>query len=63
MKLFSALLGVENAKDSAGDRRMGPGNATAEEVKGLPPTTFGIAGNDPLRDEGIFYGKHLAENG
>jgi acetyl esterase/lipase len=63
MKLFSDLLGVGDAKHSAGDRRMGPGNATAEEVKDLPPTVFGIAGNDPLRDEGIFYGKHLADNG
>jgi acetyl esterase/lipase len=63
MKLFSDLLGVGDAKHSAGDRRMGPGNATAKEVKDLPPTVFGIAGNDPLRDEGIFYGKHLADNG
>jgi acetyl esterase/lipase len=63
MKLFSGLLGIADAKDAAGDLRMNPGNATAEEVKNLPPTTFGIAGNDPLRDEGLFYGKHLAENG
>jgi acetyl esterase/lipase len=63
MKLFSALLGISDAKDAAENLRMNPGNATAEEVKNLPPTTFGIAGNDPLRDEGLFYGKHLAENG
>lgn len=63
MKLFDGLLELSNAKDSAGARRMNPGNATAEEVKDLPPTTFGIAGNDPLRDEGLFYGQHLAANG
>lgn len=63
MKLFSEMLGVFDAADAAGDRRMGPGNATSEEVKDLPPTTFGIAGNDPLRDEGLFYGQHLAANG
>ncbi|CDM31289.1 hypothetical protein DTO013E5_78 [Penicillium roqueforti] len=63
MRLFTDLLGISEAKDAAADRRMSPGNATAEEVKDLPPTTFGIAGNDPLRDEGLFYGQHLAENG
>ncbi|CAI7657585.1 unnamed protein product [Penicillium discolor] len=63
MKLFSELIGLSDTKDAAGDRRMSPGNATAEEVKDLPPTTFGIAGNDPLRDEGLFYGQHLAANG
>ncbi|OQE22711.1 hypothetical protein PENFLA_c012G05186 [Penicillium flavigenum] len=63
MKLFTELLGLGDTKDAAGDRRLSPGNATAEEVKDLPPTTFGIAGNDPLRDEGLFYGQHLAANG
>jgi acetyl esterase/lipase len=63
MKFFMGQLGIAEAKDAAGDLRMNPGNATAEEVKKLPPTTFGIAGNDLLRDEGLFYGKHLAENG
>lgn len=36
-------------------------NATEGEVKGLPPTVFGIAGLDPLRDEGLLYAKLLAE--
>ena len=63
MRLFMDLLGIGDAKDAAADRRMSPGNATAEEVKDLPPTTFGIAGNDPLRDEGLFYGQHLAAIG
>lgn len=36
-------------------------NATEDEVKGLPPTVFGIAGLDPLRDEALLYAKSLAE--
>ncbi|KAJ5811450.1 hypothetical protein N7474_007751 [Penicillium riverlandense] len=63
IRLFGGLLGIYDLKESADDRRMNPGNATAEEVKGLPPTTFGIAGNDPLRDEGFFYGMLLSDNG
>lgn len=63
MKLFTELLGLGDTKDAAADRRLSPGNATVEEIKDLPPTTFGIAGNDPLRDEGLFYGQHLAANG
>lgn len=62
MKLFSELLGIWDTQGAARDLRMNPGNATAEEVKDLPPTTFGIAGNDPLRDEGLFYAQHLAAN-
>lgn len=63
LQFFGRLLGLYEIKDAREDRRMNPGNATADEVKVLPPTTFGIAGNDPLRDEGLFYGKLLSENG
>ncbi|OJJ81308.1 alpha/beta hydrolase [Aspergillus glaucus CBS 516.65] len=63
LQLFNKLLGLYDAKDAREDRQMNPGNATTDEVKDLPPTTFGIAGNDPLRDEGLFYGKLLSENG
>lgn len=63
IEMFMKLLGVWGSKGAGRDLRMNPGNATAEEVKGLPPTTFGIAGNDPLRDEGLFYAKLLNENG
>ncbi|KAM3420434.1 hypothetical protein BST61_g3707 [Cercospora zeina] len=45
------------------DRRVNVGAASAEEVQGLPPTTFGIAGLDPLRDEALLYAKFLAEHG
>lgn len=63
LQLFGALLGINGVKDASEDRRMNPGNATDEEVKHLPPTAFGIAGNDMLRDEGLFYAKLLSENG
>ncbi|KAL4898285.1 Alpha/Beta hydrolase protein [Aspergillus ambiguus] len=62
-KLFSSLLKVSGGKELEEDRRLSPGNATADEVKGLPPATFGIAGRDPLRDEGLFYAQLLSENG
>ncbi|KAJ5953305.1 hypothetical protein N7454_000201 [Penicillium verhagenii] len=61
--LFIQMLGLPLSEDASGDLRMNPGNATAEEVKDLPPTTFGIAGRDPLRDEGLFYSKLLNDNG
>lgn len=38
-------------------------SATDEEVKGMPPSVFGIAGLDPLRDEAMLYAKKLAEAG
>lgn len=60
---FMSLLKLNKTPDAARDLRMNPGNATPEQVKDLPPTTFGIAGNDPLRDEGLFFGKLLSENG
>jgi Esterase/lipase len=61
--LFMSLLGIVGVGGAERDLRMNPGNATAEEAKALPPTTFGIAGNDPLRDEGLFYAKLLNESG
>lgn len=61
MTLFNRLLDIPNPDPN--DRRLNPGLLTAEEAKLLPPTTLGIAGNDPLRDEGLLYGKLLAENG
>ncbi|KAJ5083478.1 hypothetical protein N7456_012905 [Penicillium angulare] len=63
LQFFGDLLGLENTEGAGRDIRMNPGNATADEVKKLPPTVFGIAGLDPLRDEGLFYAKLLSENG
>lgn len=42
---------------------LNPGNIPPEKAKGLPPATFGVAGMDPLRDEGLLYAKLLAEAG
>ncbi|PGH19180.1 hypothetical protein AJ80_04149 [Polytolypa hystricis UAMH7299] len=62
-KFFVGLLEVDGKKRGEGDRRLNPGNASAEEVKGLPPTVLGVAGRDPLRDEGLLYGELLNQNG
>jgi acetyl esterase/lipase len=45
------------------DTKLNIVNATPDEVKGMPPTVFGIAGLDPLRDEGLLYAKLLSEAG
>ncbi|KAL2868985.1 alpha/beta hydrolase [Aspergillus lucknowensis] len=63
VKLFTGLLGVHGGKEVEGDLRLNPGNATAEQVRGLPPATFGVAGRDPLRDEGLLFAQLLSENG
>ncbi|KAF2028525.1 hypothetical protein EK21DRAFT_101833 [Setomelanomma holmii] len=59
VEFFSGLLKVENV--DLRDTKLNIVNATEEEVKGLPPTVFGIAGQDPLRDEGLLYAKLLTE--
>ncbi|KAK2792380.1 hypothetical protein FQN52_003315 [Onygenales sp. PD_12] len=58
---FTGLLDVKDP--SPEDRRLSPGLATLQEAKGLPPSTFGVAGNDPLRDEGLLFAKMLSEAG
>lgn len=40
---------------------MAPGRA--KDLGGLPPAYIGVAGHDPLRDDGIRYGELLAANG
>ncbi|ETS75430.1 hypothetical protein PFICI_12374 [Pestalotiopsis fici W106-1] len=44
----------------ADDLRLNPILASEDQVKGLPPTVFGIAGWDILRDEGLFWAETLA---
>lgn len=61
IKLFMDLLAVEDPDPH--DKILNPGNASGEDVKGLPPTFIVVAGLDPLRDEALLYGKLLAENG
>lgn len=45
------------------DYVLNPGNIPADKAKGLPPATFGVAGLDPLRDEGLLFAKMLTEAG
>lgn len=59
--LFNSLLKVEQPDPH--DLRLNPAHISADQARHLPPTTLGIAGNDPLRDEGLLYGKLLAESG
>ena len=40
---------------------MAPGRA--ENLAGLPPAYIGVAGHDPLRDDGVRYGELLAAAG
>lgn len=61
IRFFTDLL--QAGRPDVNDIRLSPGNASPEEVRGLPPTTFGIAGLDPLRDEGLLYAKMLTEEG
>lgn len=42
---------------------LSPLQATAEQLKGLPPTLIQVAENDILRDEGEAYGRKLDEAG
>ncbi|KAF2128693.1 alpha/beta-hydrolase [Dothidotthia symphoricarpi CBS 119687] len=59
VEFFSALL--KAPKPELKDTKLNIVNYTADEVRGLPPTVFGIAGLDPLRDEALLYAKLLAE--
>jgi acetyl esterase/lipase len=62
VRLFTALLKIP--KVDLKDTRMNILSAASpDEVKGLPPTMFGIAGLDPLRDEALLYAKMLSEAG
>ncbi|GAB1737376.1 hypothetical protein NU219Hw_g1523t1 [Hortaea werneckii] len=61
VELFSDLLQISEPRDD--DLRLNPGNASSAQVKHLPPTTFGIAGLDLLRDEALLYAKLLHEAG
>lgn len=61
LRWFSDHLKIREA--DAADIRLNPGNASPEQVKGMPPTVLGIVGLDPLRDEALLYAKMLTEAG
>ncbi|KAL2832593.1 Alpha/Beta hydrolase protein [Aspergillus cavernicola] len=63
VEMFMGLLGVEGGEGLEGDLRLNPGNARGEQVAGLGPVTVGVAGMDPLRDEGLLFAQLLSENG
>jgi acetyl esterase/lipase len=62
---FTDLLKIEHPK--VDDLKISPGNVTEEQLERVkdrfPPTVSGIAGYDPLRDDGLFFAKGLAEAG
>lgn len=60
-KEFANLLEVAAPREY--DIRLNPGNATAAQMEHLPPTVFGIAGLDILRDEGLHYAEALHKCG
>jgi acetyl esterase/lipase len=60
-QMFNSLLKVQDPDPT--DKRLNPGLLSSDDAKRLPPTTLGVAGYDPLRDEGLLYGKLLTENG
>jgi acetyl esterase/lipase len=62
-RFFTDLLKIDKNELNPENLRLNPGNATPEQVKEFPPTVFGIAGLDPLRDEGLLYAKMLTESG
>lgn len=66
MRFFIDLL-VQSSGDGfvpdPNDLKLNPGNATVDQVRGLPPSTFGICGLDPLRDEGILFADLLTQAG
>ncbi|KAF7553304.1 hypothetical protein G7Z17_g3690 [Cylindrodendrum hubeiense] len=59
VRFFVDLLQIKTPQIE--DIKLNPGNALPLQVEGLPPTVFGIAGLDPMRDEGLLYAQMLTE--
>jgi len=59
MELFETLLGTE----AINDRYYNLVLTSDEDVKGLPPAHFMVAGRDVLRDEGLLYMEKLKRVG
>ncbi|KXJ88357.1 Alpha/Beta hydrolase protein [Microdochium bolleyi] len=62
IRAFMDLLQISKPVDPA-DLALNPGNASVDQVCGLPPTVLGICGLDPLRDEGLLFGELLTKAG
>ncbi|KAI4864186.1 alpha/beta-hydrolase [Hypoxylon rubiginosum] len=60
LALYTGLLGDEVDPT---DRTWSPALAEEEELRGIPPTAFLIAGWDPLRDEALWYAQKLKNAG
>lgn len=60
LDLYTGLLGTE--VDPA-DRTWSPALAEEDELRGMPPTAFLVAGWDPLRDESLWYAQKLKNAG
>lgn len=65
LKWFTEILDVKEAPSE--DLKLSPGNITDEQLASVkdkfPPTVIGVAGYDPLRDDGLVFAKGLAEAG
>lgn len=61
IRMFLDLLKIQHL--DIDDLMLDPGNASVDQVRGLPPTTFAVAGLDPLRDEGLLYAVTLIKTG
>ncbi|KAF7541795.1 hypothetical protein G7054_g215 [Neopestalotiopsis clavispora] len=61
VRFFEELLDIDDPQ--VDDIELNPGNATSDQVEGLPPTVFLVTGWDPMRDEGLLYAKMLVEAG
>lgn len=51
-------------KDFQGNNEVNPdlGLVNGKSLRGLPSTTIMVAGNDPLRDDGLLFAQHLHQN-
>lgn len=59
LKLFAELLGPAAVVDPYFNVAL----TVDEKIKGMPKASFLIAGQDLLRDEGLYYAERLKENG
>ena len=58
LEWFASLLHAADVLDT----RLNPGLQQGKELEGTPPTALLIAGGDPLRDQGLAYGRSLEQS-